>query len=269
MKVRLLIIKKKSVLLVAFLLMILTAVYLYSSKASPIQIDRAMYKETFIQIDETMFNVCIVKAGTENQKIIALTFDDGPHPRFTPQILDLLKEYDAKATFFVLGRHVQLYPEVVLRLIEEGHEVGNHTFTHIDVRRSSYTKIKQEFEDTQSIIFQITGKKPILFRPPFGLLSEYTLQVIEESESKIVLWSENQDPKDWKGLYYREIANHILRNIGNGNIILLHDYVAERESQTVKALSVILPELVEQGYRFVSISELLEISGCSCSEMVD
>jgi len=249
--------------------MVLAVVYLYPSKASPIQIDKAMYNETFMQLDETVYNVCIVTAGTESQKIIALTFDDGPHPKFTPQILDLLNKYEAKATFFVLGKHVQLYPEILSKLITEGHDVGNHTFTHIDVRRSSYTKIKEEFENTQSIIFQTAGKKPSLFRPPFGFLSEYTLQVIEETESKIVLWSANQDPKDWKGLYYKEIANHILRNIGNGNIILLHDYVSTRESQTVKALSIILPELVEQGYRFVTISELLEISGCSCSEAVD
>jgi len=252
MKVRLLVIKKKFILVIAFLFIVLAIACLYPDRD--------------IQVDKVMHNVCIVKAGAENQKIVALTFDDGPHPKFTPQILDLLNKYDAKATFFVLGKHVELYPEILLRLIDEGHEVGNHTFTHIDVRQSPYTKIKEEFEDTQSIIYEIAGRGTIFFRPPFGFLNDYTLQVIEENRSKIILWSANQDPKDWTGRYYREIANHILNNIGNGNIILLHDYVAERESQTVRALEIILPELVEQGYQFVTIADLIEISGCSCDD---
>lgn len=209
----------------------------------------------------------IVRNGDENQKIIALTFDDGPHPRFTPQILDLLKEYDAKGTFFVLGKHVKLYPEVVERIKSEGHEVGNHTFTHIDVSKSSYWKIKKEFEDTQNVIYNVTGSKPNIFRPPFGFINNAALHIVQESGSRIILWSPNQDPNDWRSPGEDYIVKHVLSNIGNGNIILLHDYIPEKDSHTVKALKRILPELTKEGYRFVTINELIEISNLQIIEV--
>ncbi|WP_051569301.1 polysaccharide deacetylase family protein [Alkaliphilus transvaalensis] len=202
----------------------------------------------------------VVRSGSEREKLIALTFDDGPHPRFTPEILDILYEYNAKATFFVLGKHVKLYPEVLQRLIDEGHEVGNHTFTHIDVTKSSYGKISKELDDTDNIIYSVIGVKPNIFRPPFGFLNNNTLHIVKERGHRIVLWTANQDPRDWNSPTADSIANHIIRNVGNGNIILLHDYVPEKNSQTVEALKIIIPELIKEGYRFVTISELLEMS---------
>ncbi|OPJ56246.1 polysaccharide deacetylase family protein [Alkalithermobacter paradoxus] len=214
------------------------------------------------EVGERIYNdPDIIRNGVEDQKVVALTFDDGPHPRFTPKILDLLAEYDAKATFFVIGKHVKLYPKIVERIVSGGHEIGNHTFTHINVTKSSYGKIKKEFEDTQNIIFTSIGMQPKIFRPPFGSLNNNTLRIVREGGCKVILWSPNQDPKDWDNPSAEEIAEHILKNIGNGNVILLHDYVIQKDSKTVEALRIILPELVERGYRLITISELLEISG--------
>ncbi|QUH25847.1 polysaccharide deacetylase family protein [Serpentinicella alkaliphila] len=230
-----------------------------------VQIEQRLMKEVN-QINYSDLN--IVRNGDENQKIIALTFDDGPHPRFTPQILDLLKEYDAKGTFFVLGKHVKVYPEVVERIKIEGHEVGNHTYTHIDVTKSSYWKIKKEFEDTQNIIYSVTGSKPNIFRPPFGFINNAALHIVQEGGSRIILWSPNQDPNDWRSPGIDSIVKHVLSNIENGNIILLHDYIPEKNSHTVEALKRILPELTKEGYRFVTINELIEISNLELIKVI-
>lgn len=201
----------------------------------------------------------IIRNGPKDQKMIALTFDDGPHPRFTPQILDLLKQYDAKATFFVLGRHVALYPEVIRRTVAEGHEIGNHTYTHIDIKNTSKKKLQDEFEKTQAIIFSVTGIKPKIFRPPFGFCTEKVIQLAKQNDCKIVLWSKDQDSKDWSNPGIQRIIKKTLSNVENGNIILLHDYV-EGPSQTIEALKTILPKLKNQGYKFVTISKLIDLS---------
>ncbi|QEK13431.1 polysaccharide deacetylase family protein [Crassaminicella thermophila] len=201
----------------------------------------------------------IIKYGPKNQKVIALTFDDGPHPRFTPQILDLLKKYDAKATFFVLGRHVELYPTVIKRAVAEGHEIGNHTYTHIDIKNTSLKKLQNEFEKTQNIIFSVTGIKPKIFRPPFGFCTEKVIKLANQNDCKIILWSNHQDSKDWSNPGVQKIIKKTLSNVENGDIILLHDYV-EGPSQTIEALKTILPELKNRGYEFVTISKLITLS---------
>lgn len=204
--------------------------------------------------------------GTKEFKVIALTFDDGPHPRFTPQILDILEEFNAKATFFLLGKHVKHYANVVNQIVEAGHEIGNHTYSHIDITRSSYEKIKKEFEDTQAIIYEASGVIPKIFRPPYGFLNNSIAEITYEAGCKIILWTPNQDPMDWNSPGKEVIVKHILNHIDNGNIILLHDYVIEQNNQTIEALRSLLPELTKQGYRFVTVSELIELSELSRQE---
>ncbi len=200
----------------------------------------------------------VVRKATTNEKVVAITFDDGPHPRFTPKILDILKENDAKATFFVLGKHAEWYSKALVQVKEEGHEIGNHSYSHMDIKKTSEEVIKFEIEKTQEVIFKLTGNKPSLFRPPFGFYNEKLLNILKESDLKAILWTETQDPLDWNHPGVDKIVKKVLSNAQSGDIILLHDY-AEGECEAIDALKIILPELKKRGYRFVTISELLNV----------
>jgi peptidoglycan-N-acetylglucosamine deacetylase len=192
-----------------------------------------------------------------DEKVIALTFDDGPDPEDTPYILDLLKQYDVKATFFVVGKKVSWYPELAKREVLEGHEIANHTYNHIYFnKRMTDSSINKEILKAEQTIISITGKKPTLFRPPGGFYSENVIRVLQKSGYQLIMWSWHQDSRDWDRPGVQKIVNGILKKTQNGDIVLLHDYV-EGETQTIEALKQILPKLKERGYRFVTVSELL------------
>lgn len=201
----------------------------------------------------------IIKKGNDEEKIIALTFDDGPDEDYTPQILDILKKYNVKATFFVVGQKVGWNPEIVKREFEEGHEIGNHTFSHINVCHRSYNEIYTEINNTQDAIKKVIGKEPEIFRPPYRAINKEMCSIVKEKNMNIILWS-NLDPRDWSnpGVYY--IVNIIMNKVQNGNIILLHDYNNARKttSQTIQALDIVIPKLKEKGYKFVTISQLVD-----------
>ena len=201
----------------------------------------------------------VVNQGSRREKVIALTFDDGPHPRYTNEILDLLKEYDVKATFFVLGKLAEAYPDIIKRQSEEGHEIGNHTYSHINTEKVTKEELIWEYEKTQNIIAKLTNNRPKLFRPPYGSFNNNTIDIIESNDSVIVLWSAQQDSKDWSNPEIDKIVSTTLSNIKNGDIILFHDYVYFNKSNTVEALKKILPELKNRGYRFVTVSELINM----------
>ncbi|MFD0672676.1 polysaccharide deacetylase family protein [Cohnella sp. GCM10027633] len=191
------------------------------------------------------------------EKVIALTFDDGPDPNDTPTILDLLSQYDAKATFFVIGKRVEQYPHLVIRETMEGHEVANHTYNHPYFnQRVSNDRIRSEMERTNEAIIQVTGQKPHLFRPPGGCYNEQLVRVSKNLNYQIILWSWHQDTEDWNTPGVHKIVSKVLNNAHNGDIVLFHDYV-EGATQTVAALKLILPELKKRGFRFVTVSELL------------
>lgn len=203
-------------------------------------------------------NEDIIKNNTNENMEIAITFDDGPHPKETSKILDILKKYDAKATFFVVGKHVKWYPDSVIRASEEGHEIGNHTFTHPDISTLCEEQIKSEIKSCEDIIIEKTNKKPVLFRPPFGNYNKESLEKLSKDLGyTTVLWS-GVDVKDWKNPSPNNIADEIINNVKSGDIILLHDYGTEN---TVKALDMILPKLKEKGYKFVTVSQLLDKKG--------
>jgi polysaccharide deacetylase family sporulation protein PdaB len=192
-----------------------------------------------------------------DQKVIALTFDDGPDPVDTPAILDLLMQFDAKATFFVVGKKVSMYPELAKREVLEGHEIANHTYNHIYFnKRMTDSSIKKEILKAEQTIFSITGKKTNLFRPPGGFYNENVIRVLQKSGYQLIMWSWHQDSKDWNRPGVQKIVSGVLKKTRNGDIVLLHDYV-EGETQTIEALNQILPRLKEKGYRFVTVSELL------------
>ena len=197
----------------------------------------------------------IIKNNSNNSKEIALTFDDGPHPKETAKILDILKKYNAKATFFVVGKHVKWYPDSVMRASKEGHEIGNHTFTHPDISTLSNEQLKTEIKNCEDIIIEKTGKKPVLFRPPFGNYNERCLKELSQDLGyTVVLWS-GVDAKDWRNPPASQIADKIIKNVKPGDIILLHDYGTEN---TIIALDTILSTLSQKGYKFVTVSELLD-----------
>lgn len=201
------------------------------------------------------YQVNIVRNGSKHQKLIALTFDDGPHPQYTPEILDLLNEYNIKATFFVLGQFAAKYPEIIKRQAREGHEIGNHTYSHINIKKVSLQKFKEEFDETQNIIYSLTGIESKVFRPPYGYYDETKIKTIDQT-CNVILWSSRQDSKDWSNPKVDKIVSNTILNIENGDIILFHDYVYYETNHTIEALKVIIPDLISKGYKFVTISEL-------------
>jgi polysaccharide deacetylase family sporulation protein PdaB len=198
----------------------------------------------------------VIREVPGDEKILALTFDDGPDPKETPAILDILKKYDAKATFFVIGNKVRRNPQIVRREWEEGHEIANHTYHHQFLGRVPDWQIQQEIGETQTAIMETTGKKARLFRPPGGVFNSRVLDACKKEQLQLVLWSWHQDTQDWAKPGAGRIVRKVLRNTRNGDIVLMHDYVSGR-SQTVDALEIILPELIRRGYHFVTVSELI------------
>jgi polysaccharide deacetylase family sporulation protein PdaB len=191
-----------------------------------------------------------------DKKVNAFTFDDGPDPKYTPQLLDVLDKFHAHGTFFVTGKKVIKYPELIQRESREGHEVENHTFNHLDLRGLSTERINKEISTTTEAIHSVTGNMPTLFRPPGGYFHEKIVNSAKNLGYIVVLWSWHQDTKDWSKPGVKKIVNKVLKNTRNGDIVLFHDYDC---GQTIKALTEILPKLEERGYQFVTVSELIKL----------
>ncbi|MGG2110935.1 polysaccharide deacetylase family protein [Lysinibacillus pakistanensis] len=191
-----------------------------------------------------------------DEKVIALTFDDGPHKKYTPEILDVLSKYDAKATFFIVGENAEKNPELALRIHNENHELAIHTYTH--PFKTNVSNLIKEIKQTHATIYGITGYSPVLFRPVEGQYTDAMIDAIHKEGYKVVMWSWHLDTFDWKSPGEKKIINTVLKGAKPGSVVLFHDGGGNRE-QTVRALKKVLPELEQQGYKFVTISELLEI----------
>ncbi|ELK45604.1 polysaccharide deacetylase family protein [Bacillus sp. SB49] len=191
-------------------------------------------------------------------KSVAITFDDGPSETYTPEILDLLAKYDAKATFFVMGSRAEENPEVIRQTALAGHEIANHTYSHGNIPRMSTTEIKEDLNRTNDVIEGITNTSTTLFRPPGGYYDTRIINAVNEEGYTFVLWSWHQDTYDWKQPGAGKIVANVLTKVQNGDIILFHDGGGDR-SQTVQALKKILPELKKRGYQLVTVSELMRM----------
>jgi peptidoglycan-N-acetylglucosamine deacetylase len=183
---------------------------------------------------------------------IAMTFDDGPSAELTPKLLDMLRERGIKATFFVVGRNVEEYPDIVRRMANEGHEVANHSWSHPALTKLGAESFRKQIENTNEAIAKATGKRPVLMRPPYGATSALlNRRLSEQFGLKVILWS--VDPLDWKYRNSNRVYSSIIQNTQPGSIILTHDIHAT----TVAAMPATLDTLLSKGYKFVTVSELI------------
>lgn len=179
---------------------------------------------------------------------IALTFDDGPSTAWTPALLDGLKERGVKATFFLIGENADKNPEIVKRMAEEGHLIGNHTYHHVELTKVSENEARLELADTSAVIVRITGKEPEYMRPPFGA---WQRKLEQEIQMLPVLWT--IDPLDWTTENQDEIVNKVVTEAEENDIILLHDCY----KSSIEAGLRIVDILQEEGFVFVTVDELL------------
>lgn len=203
----------------------------------------------------------VQRIGKKDKKIV-LTFDDGPDPKYTIPILDILAKYHIKASFFIVGENAQIHPDIVKRIYQEGHEIGNHTFTHPNIADTSPFITKLELNSTQRLIQQITGHSTVLFRPPYVADAEpydanEILPVIRAQKLGYTMIGELIDPNDWDGASSDRIYKEVMDKVKNGNIILLHDSGGDR-SNTVAVLPKLIKSLQKQGYTFTTISGLVD-----------
>ncbi|ABI68379.1 polysaccharide deacetylase [Syntrophomonas wolfei subsp. wolfei str. Goettingen G311] len=190
------------------------------------------------------------------EKAVALTFDDGPDPVNTPVVLDMLKKHQAQATFFVVGIRAEKQSDLLQRMANEGHEIGNHSYSHADFNHKKKEFYQEEIRKTNALIERISGQKSKLFRPPGGYLSYDMVEVTQKEKVTIAYWTYQQDSKDWQGNNSSQIAAHIIKNIKPGQIIILHDGY-KNGLETARAVDKLIPELKQQGYRFLTMSDLM------------
>ncbi|MBD2345020.1 polysaccharide deacetylase family protein [Anabaena subtropica] len=192
---------------------------------------------------------------SQGQKVIALTFDDGPWPETTAQVLDILKQNNIKGTFFVVGQNVKNYPDLVKRVVAEGHAIGNHTWHHwyhfMNPQVAAY-----EVTNTTNLIYQVTGVKTDLFRPPGGMMNNGLVSYARNNKYAVIMWS--SDSIDYSRPSVPRLINNVFRQVQPGGIVLMHDGGGNR-SQTVQALPEIITRFRKQGYSFVTVPELLEM----------
>ncbi|MBR6602518.1 MAG: polysaccharide deacetylase family protein [Clostridia bacterium] len=221
-----------------------------------------MRKLSFLIALLVLFSICI---SAEEAKItyrrtdngdmkIALTFDDGPHPYYTAEILEILKEYNVKATFFFVGQNIENYPDAAEQVYLAGHEIGNHTYTHHRVRAMERGELVRELERCDDEIYRLYEYRTRLFRPPEGAFDDDVESIARNMDYSIILWS--VDTRDWEGNTPIKIYQNVIDHVRSGDIILMHDYIG-RNSPTPDALRMIIPKLMEMGYSFVSVSELI------------
>jgi peptidoglycan/xylan/chitin deacetylase (PgdA/CDA1 family) len=204
------------------------------------------------------FQAKIIKKITplDQQKVIALTFDDGPWPSNTLKILEILKKNNIKATFFWVGQALKDHPQIGKQVVAEGHAIGNHTWHHW-YRRLDASTAARELDDTAQLIYTTTGVRTSLFRPPGAVMNNGVADYAIQQKNAIVMWS--NDPMDYRPLSAHQLVKNVIRKAHPGAIVLMHDGGGNHPA-TVQALPQIIAKLTEQGYQFVTIPQLLEMT---------
>lgn len=207
----------------------------------------------------SMFPNEVILHGTGNRKQVALTFDDGPDDMWTPRILNALKPYNVKGTFFLIGRRAEAHPNVVKRIVQEGHVVGNHTYDHPNLTKITPAEVRDEISKASDIINRVAGVRPAFFRPPYGALTVPIVEEVRKLGYKIIFW--DVDSLDWSGLTGPQVAANVLAHVHPESIILMHSAGGKGESleDTVQSLPYIISTLHSEGYSFKTVPELLGI----------
>lgn len=188
--------------------------------------------------------------GSTAEKVVSLTFDDGPHPYYTEALLTILKLEGVKATFFTVGKMGEKYSNLLRRIVEDGHEIGNHTFSHTTLSNLSATDIETEYRANSAVIEAATGKRPVFCRPPGGRYNELAIRIAQDLGMTTTLWTD--DPGDYEITDPKKLERQTFSKVANGGIILLHSGVA----QTLEILPELIHSVRRQGFRFVSLAEL-------------
>ena len=219
-------------------------IYSYDLDSFMIDLDSSTISMVYTEV----FNYDIItnKKINNSDKLIALTFDDGPNYN-TGKVLDVLAKYNVKATFFVLGSKAKDNKKILKRAYDSGMEIGNHTFNHLLLTKYKENVIKDEIDKTSSVIFEVTGRYPKLLRPSYGVYNNIVKKI---GNMPIIIW--DIDTLDWKYHNSKRIASRVINKVKDGDIILMHDIY----SATANSLNIIIPELQNRGYTFVTIPEL-------------
>ncbi len=197
--------------------------------------------------------------GRRDRNQIAITFDDGPHPQFTPQILDLLRREEVPATFFLVGKKIEAFPEIARAIRDAGHELGFHGFTHCPLWMKSGATLEREIAQSRQAFQKELGFQPTLFRPPYGIRGRRIMRLAASLGWKTIYWT--RAGWDWTEISGKEVARRALKKAAAGNILLLHDsdgpHLEADRRRTVEALEIIIRELKRQHFELVKVSQML------------
>jgi len=186
--------------------------------------------------------------------VVALTFDDGPHPELTPQLLDILRQQGVRATFYVVGRNVDAYPEIARRIVAEGHEIANHTYNHPHLTQVGAARLDSEITKTTESIQRATGRRPTNMRPPYGSINARVEQALLGKHGlDVIMWS--VDPLDWKRPGAEVVRQRLVEGATPGGILLAHDI----HPGTIEAMAGTIGDLKAKGYGFATVSQLLAL----------
>lgn len=197
----------------------------------------------------------VIRHVNTTEKVVALTFDDGPHKYYTQQVLDILKKHNAKATFYVVGEMAKASPSLIKKIMDEGHDLGNHSMNHDKMKGISVEQITQDIQAVDEIIKNHGYQKEITFRAPYAITSPNLSTALTNLNKKMVLFTFT--PLDWTKISAEEIYSNVMKKVKPGLIILLHDGGGKRR-ESVKATEMLITTLQQQGYKFVTITELLK-----------
>lgn len=204
-----------------------------------------------------LFGEMVTRVNTE-EKVVALTYDDGPNPPYTHHLMEVLEQFGVKATFFVIGHQVEQHSETVQALQDQGHELGNHSYSHRRLISTPRAAIADEIHKTDQLLQSLGSPGQIHFRSPYGYKRIRLPWVLAQLKKINVLW--NVDPRDYEAGSAEAVVDYVLEQVRPGSIVLLHDGGGDR-SLTVEATARLIPQLQERGYRLQTVSELLALQG--------
>ncbi|WP_341278913.1 polysaccharide deacetylase family protein [Paenibacillus sp. FSL H8-0537] len=205
-----------------------------------------------------MNKLSMIHQVSVREKVVAFTFDDGPNPVYTSQLLDIFRSVGGRATFFMIGQEMEAHPEMAAVVHQEGHELGNHTYSHPDLTELTLEEASGELQRTDVLMRKVTGQQVRSFRPPFFGVNDSILSLAAEYGYRSI-GTVNGAAKDWETPGVDYILEHTRQAIAPGSILLFHDGYGDR-SQTIEAVRVLVEELAAEGYRFVTTSELLDMA---------